>query len=269
MVGVKPRLPKPPQHARADLRSHAGTSLNSSPLLRLLAGWGVAEVAPPALSLAERWSPWLAWTDAITLSAVLGGGVMAAAAGPGQAAAVAAAISAFKRVRQDLTQAIHSNAGFLDEAPGRSGTDAAGAAAALDDAGLANLRRHFQAQQRAMEEGVAPVRAQVRAALTGQGGDLARLAALDAVLDEALAARQRRLLATVPGWLDQYLQRACATLPGAAAQVQQALLAELDLRLQPVQGMLEALAQASRSPPRSPSSDPATNAAETLARGRA
>ena len=265
MVGVKPRLPKPPQHARADLRSPAGTSLNSSPLLRLLAGWGVADVAPPALSLAERWSPWLAWTDAITLSAVLGGGVMAAAAGPGQAAAVAAAINAVKRLRQDLTQAIHSDSG--------AGSAEAGALAALDPTGLASLRRHFQAQQRAMEEGIAPVRAQVRAALTGQGGDLARLAALDTVLDEALAARQRRLLATVPGWLDQYLQRACATLPGAAAQVQQALLAELGLRLQPVQGMLDALAQASRSPsrspPRSPSSDPAANAAQTLARGPA
>ena len=262
MDGVKPRLSKAPPHARPQPSSHLGTSLNSSPLLRLLAGLGVAEVAPPALSLAERWSPWLAWTDAITLSAVLGGG---AAAGPGQAAGVAAAINAVKRLRQELTQAIHSDSGPLAEAPGQTGPASAGAAVALYETGLASLRRRYQAQQRAMDERIAPVRAQLRATLTGRGGNLARLAALDAVLDQALAARQRRLLATVPSWLDQHFKRASATLPAASALFQRALLAELNLRLQPVEGLLDALTQAQNSA----SSTSATKPAQTLARGPA
>ena len=265
MDGVKPRLSKAPPHARPHRSSHLGTSLNSSPLLRLLAGLGVAEVAPPAQSLAERWSPWLAWTDAITLSAVLGAGVPVAAAGPGQAAGVAAAINAVKRLRQELTQAIHSDSGPLAEAPSQTGSDAAGVAVALDETDLAALRRRYQAQQRAMDERIAPVRAQLRAALTGRGGDLARLAALDAVLDQALAARQRRLLATVPSWLDQHFKRASATLPAASALFQRALLAELNLRLQAVEGLLDALTQAQNSA----SSTPATDPTQTLARGPA
>ena len=272
MDGVKPRLSKAPPHARPQPSSHLGTSLNSSPLLRLLAGLGVAEVAPPALSLAERWSPWLAWTDAITLSAVLGGG---AAAGPGQAAGVAAAINAVKRLRQELTQAIHSDSGPLAEAPGQTGPASAGAAVALYETGLASLRRRYQAQQRAMDERIAPVRAQLRATLTGRGGNLARLAALDAVLDQALAARQRRLLATVPGWLDKHFKRAPTALPAAAAEWQRMLLAELDLRLQPVEAMIEALAQAATiragnlatKSATKPATNSAANPAGTLAKG--
>ena len=229
MDGVKPRLSSQRRPTRSQPGLRAGISLNSSPLLRLLAGWGVAEVAPPALSLAERWSPWLAWTDAITLSAVLGAGVPVAAAGPRQAADVAAAISAVKRLRQALTQAIDNGAGLAAGAP--------------DEPGLAGLRRQYLAQQCAMDEAIAPVRTQVRAALTGQGSDLARLAALDVVLDEALAARQRRLLATVPAWLEKSVKRASASLPAASAQMQRALLAELDLRLQPIEGLVDALAR--------------------------
>ena len=261
MDGVKPRLPKAQPQARHRPSSHTGTSLNSSALLRLLAGWGVAEVASSTLSLAQRWSPWLAWTDAITLSAVLGAGPVAAAVKSGQGAGIPALIDEFKRVRQDLVQAIGMVATLPAGAPGQTGAAAALDAPALDETGLASLRRQYQAQQRAMDERIAPVRAQVRAALTGQGGDLARLAALDALLDQALAARQRRLLATVPGWLGQHVKRAQASLPAAAAQLQQALLAELGLRLQPVEGMLDALAQAARCP----SSDLATHAAQTLA----
>lgn len=243
MDGVKPRLPSE--------RRFAGVSLNSSPLLRLLAGLGLAEVAPPTLSLAERWSPWLAWTDAITLSAVLGGGVPAtpvAGARPGQAAGARAVIGKFKQVRQGLAQAIGTDVLFTAGAPGPSGSAAAQDAPVLDETGLASLQRQYQTHQRAMDERIAPLRAQVRAALTGQSGDLARLAALDAVLDEALAARQRRLLATVPGWLDKHFKRFPAAWPAATAQLQRALLAELDLRLQPVEGMLEALAQAAGQP---------------------
>ena len=259
MNRVKPRLPS--------ARRFTGSSLNSAPLLQLLAGLGVAEPAAPALSFAERWSPWLAWTDAITLSAVLGHGAPASAARPHPAAGAAALAGELKRVRQDLAQAIGSDLVLTAGSAGKSA--AALDRPPLDETDLASLHRQYQAHQRAMDEHIAPLRAQVRAALTGQGGDLARLAALDAVLDQALAARQRRLLATVPGWLDKHFKRAPAALPEAAALQQRMLQAELDLRLQPVEAMIDALAQAAGKPADQLRHPAAVTPTKMLARGRA
>ena len=253
MDGVKPRLPSQ--------RRFEGAPVNSPPLLRCLAGLGVAEVAASALSLAERWSPWLAWTDAITLSAVLGSGAPAVPASAQPAAR--AMIDDCQRVRQDLTQAIATDAVLASGLASRTALAADGPP--LDDTGLAGLHRHYQAHQRAMDERIAPLRARVRAALTSQSGDLARLAALDAVLDQALAARQRRLLATVPGWLDKHFKRAPTALPAAAAELQRLLLAELDLRLLPVEAMTEALAQAAPNLATNRAGNLATKPAENLA----
>ena len=250
MDGVKPRF--------LTERRFEGASVHSSPLLRCLAGLGVAEVAASALSLAERWSPWLAWTDAITLSVVLGSGAPAAPASAKPGAR--ALIDDCKRVRQDLTQAIGTDVMFTAGLASRPAL--AQHNPPLDETGLAGLHRQYRAHQAAMDERIVPLRAQVRAALTGQSGDLARLAALDAVLDEALAARQRRLLATVPGWLGRHFKRAPTALPAAAAQWQRMLLAELDLRLQPVEAMAEALAQAAGNRAANPAGNPASNLAK-------
>ena len=245
MDGFKPRLPSE--------RRFAGSPVNSPPLLRCLAGLGVAEVAASTQSLAERWSPWLAWTDAITLSAVLGNGALGAPGTPGTPGTPASAgpdaravIDDCQRLCRELRQAMATGAPV---AAGQGGSTAlAGHSLPLDDAGLASLHRHYQARQRAMDEGIAPLRARLRAALASQPGKLARLAALDAVLDQALAARQRRLLASVPGWLDQHFKRAPLALPAALAALQRMLLAELDLRLQPVEALADALAQAAGKP---------------------
>ncbi len=129
-----------------------------------------------------------------------------------------------------------------------------------------------QARQQAMEIAIAPLRERVRAALAECGGEAGRLAAVDAVMAEVLAAQERRLLATLAPMLGRHFERLCA--PGAepsaeapqpvddaAAQptapapspearrdwfrldLQAVLLAELELRLQPVQGLLAALRQ--------------------------
>ena len=49
-----------------------------------------------------------------------------------------------------------------------------------------------------MAAAVGPLRASARAVLSGRSAALRQLAALDAVLDQALAAREASLLATVP-----------------------------------------------------------------------
>jgi len=115
-----------------------------------------------------------------------------------------------------------------------------------------------------MAAGITPLRGRVRQALTALSPALGRLAALDAVFDEALRDRERYLLSTVAVLLQQRFdllrQAHSATdsqAPGApsaadrispapwlveyARELQQVLLAELDVRLQPIEGMVEAM----------------------------
>ncbi|MDP2006089.1 MAG: DUF3348 family protein [Rubrivivax sp.] len=212
------------------------TSFNSSPFIRLLAGLGAAEPSRSTQTFAERWSTWLDWTDAISLSAVLNAGPAAApaAAGAGAPARVPAVAEALRRVRSELAAAITA-----------------------DRADVAQWRSRYQAHQRAMDTRIGPLRAEVRAALAARSAPLARLAALDATLDQALGARERQLLATAPALLQKHFDRqgqaqTDTTAPWQAAfaqQVQSVLLAELGLRLQPVVAMVGALAPAPTEQP--------------------
>jgi hypothetical protein len=112
----------------------------------------------------------------------------------------------------------------------------------------------------------------VRATLAGASPALAKLAAMDAVMEQVVGERERALLATVPRWLEQHFDRLrrdhgetpadtpapdAPPAPGKPAgwqdmfcqDVRGVLLAELDLRLQPVEGLLEALRRASPDSP--------------------
>ena len=121
-------------------------------------------------------------------------------------------------------------------------------------------RQRYLAHQRTMEDRVASLRADVRAAVAGVSTELGRLAALDAAMDDALGAHQRRLLARVPVLLEHHFKalRPPRQVTGAAAQdqlrsipqylpatvgvmLQRVLLAELEHRLQPVAAMIDAL----------------------------
>lgn len=239
MDGVKPRLT-------------SATPFNSTALVRLLAGLGLADAAPSPLTLAERWSPWLAWTDAIALSAVMGPSPAAAAVAGGadQATRASAAADACRRLRHELSEAITRDP-VLAAAPQRTARSAPAQPAQsspapdmppMDPADFSALRRQYQTHQQAMDTRIGALRGQLRSALQAGPPALGRLAALDAVLDGALAGRQRQLLAAVPGWLGQHFKRRPLTLAAAAAELQRVLLAELDLRLLPLQGLVDALA---------------------------
>ena len=131
-------------------------------------------------------------------------------------------------------------------------------------ADFAPYHRYYIAHQRNMAAAVAPLRAAARAALGEQSGKLRQLADLDALMDEALAARERNLMATVPALLgkrfeallaahratranaqteddpQQWIQRG-GWLAVFRKDLQAVLLAELALRLQPVSGLIAAL----------------------------
>lgn len=223
---------------------------NRAPLVQLLADGGHAQASPQPLSLAQRFGPWLAWTDAIALSAVLAEGAASLPSAPaaGLTAAARQVIAEGQRLRHDLAQAIAqepmfrnaASADALADAPANSDAPALGA----DD--LAALRRQHRQHQQAMGDRIAPLRARLRAVMAGVSPALGRLAALDTVLDPSLSARQHQLLGAVPTWLAQGAARQPAAAP---AQVQAALLAELDLRWQPIAGLIGALHEAAGGQP--------------------
>lgn len=238
------------------MRSTIGTApgaphipFNSTPLRRLLAGWtaearpGRVPPAPADDAVAERLGQWLAWTDAVDLSAALVQPPAPVADGATGAPPVAVLAQALTRLQADMTRQITTDPVYL---PGQASATTAPGLAGEDE--VAPYRRAAQARQRAMAAAVPPLRARLRAALAAGSPAQARLAALDATMEAALAGRERSLLAGLVAPLAQRLR----TLrdsgdPGWRLRFhqdqQQLLLAELDLRLQPLHGLLDALRQ--------------------------
>ena len=133
-------------------------------------------------------------------------------------------------------------------------------------------RRFYAAHQRQMETQVRTLRAQVRGQLAQKTPALQQLAALDAGFENILGEREAMLLGKVPKLLEKRFSQALkqhlkkqteARAEDASApplkpdawllpwrqQVRTALLAELDTRLQPALGLLEAFNQESTPSP--------------------
>jgi hypothetical protein len=113
--------------------------------------------------------------------------------------------------------------------------------------------------QRQMELRMGPFRAHVREVLAAASTPLRQLAALDAVLEQMLGPREQRLMGTVPVFLERRFEALRQAPPATEAaslcpprawvaqfehEFQQVLLAELNSRLQPVVGMMEAFSRA-------------------------
>lgn len=231
------------------------TRPDSSRLLNVLAELALTDGPEPRQSFAERLGQWLDLKDALALfSALNAGATQARGGGTAASAAGATAREACARVRAGLSAAIAADPLLAAAAPAAANTPAI-------EPGFAPYQRCHLAHQRAMIAAIAPLRASVRATVAKRSPALARLAALDAVLEQALAARERSLLATLPTLLaarfeqlDSAASAAEPTAPDGAASAPAAdwlagfradmravLLAELDLRLQPVAGLIEAL----------------------------
>ena len=225
----------------------------------------VAGAVESTQGLAERLGAWLDWTDAISLSAALEAGAAdsrpnapPAARGPG-----IDIVEEFNRVRSALGRSIVTDELWAADKPGlgRVLTPPAGPVVA-PAADFLPYRRCHAAHQRAMAASIGPLRTQVRAALSAQSPALGRLAALDAAMDAALAPRERQWLSTLPTLLERHFLRLgrvhpnpyphsyppadpspqpAAWLAVFCSDMRAVLLAELNLRLLPVEGMIEAL----------------------------
>jgi Protein of unknown function (DUF3348) len=211
---------------------HPGVA--GSELTRLLARLSSEPMADARPVLAERLGHWLGWTGAIALASAMNAAKPAAEPlAPGRNATFGAKEVDFQRVRAGLAASIAAG----PREPASSPTD------------FAPYRRHCHAQQQAMADGVRALRQRLREAVAACGAEGARLAALDAVLDEALEAREHALLGLVPVRLQAHFeqgQRRHASadtpwLPTFLTDMQQLLQAELAHRLLPAQGLLATL----------------------------
>lgn len=212
----------------------------AEPLARLLLQWGVAP-APAASTppVAERLGSWLGWADAIGLSQVLAAPAGTACHPQARTQAVDWADAALARLQSELAAA------FDDALLARESAEPAPDGVSLADL-LAPYRLHHAQQQRSMAARIATLRERLRPHLAESSGALARLAQLDALIERATFGPERERLAGMPALLTRRAERHHAADPRGWrarfwADLQRALRAELDLRLQPVLGLIEAL----------------------------
>jgi hypothetical protein len=207
--------------------------LNRSRLVLLLQQWRQSAHEPAARQdVAQRLSPWLGALDADRLNASLRAieapPALASAAAGGRARVDSDALAqAVARVQAELHALVAAvTADDLD------GTDPT-----IDHA---LLNQRYQGVQRAFTQRLGALRSLVRQQLAQATPDLRRLASLDAVMEQMLlSAREPRLWGSLPSHLAQ--RQAAGGVPSALTHDLRALLhAELQARLQPIVGLVEA-----------------------------
>ncbi len=242
-------------------------TFHRSALVRLLSAQH-PQIPEPKYDFGERLGRWLELSDAMTLYSVLGNEAGARAPLP-RAESVENDIPAqLQRVRTTLSNAIENDGLFRTDPNGsvpripfplpqsRTSTE--------DPPDFTPYHRYYLAHQREMTNAVTALRAQARKALAALSPAGRQLAGLDATFEKSLAARETNLLANVPilfgKCFEQRYAEHLATIDGAddpatwaqpgswleafCNDTKRLLLAELDLRLKLVAGLIAALATA-------------------------
>lgn len=245
-------------------RALTRTNFHSSQLIRTLVDLAVLETTGPAAAFGEKLGLWIGFADAIALTGVLNTSAVEEAPLAMQSMVGLPLGEEFAKVRASLESFIIKSQG-----PNTGRTRAELTLPKLDGTledvkAYAPFRRYHQAHQRDMETNVRSLRTKVRDGVAKASPSLKQLTTLDAAFDGILAERESRLLATIPTLLEKrfnqlrkaHLQtlrdsqqtdnnpdlwmRPGAWLARFCAELQAVLLAELDLRLQPAVGLLEA-----------------------------
>lgn len=238
------------------------THFHSSSLMRVLADLEVAGSAAASSGFAEKLGLWVSFTDAIALSALHNQASLQVAPARKHSATPAVMAEEVAKTRAGLVNLITRRgtlAGGKAHIPWPEPPDTATVGAAAYEP----YRRFYTAHQREMEASLGPLRAKVRAVLARLSPPLQQLAALDATLDNILCERESKLLTKVASLLQKRFMHLLRThqqalhntgqadapalwmkdgawLARFCHELQTVLLAELDLRLQPTLGLLEA-----------------------------
>ncbi|GLQ99282.1 DUF3348 domain-containing protein [Dyella mobilis] len=215
-------------------------------------------VTPAQQSLPQRLSQWLDWTHSIALSTALDSEPAAGVGSVLPSASVEEEECALARAA--LAKAIKGDGPGARAPAAKPAPAVEGSADAQAD--YAPFRQRYQTMQRSMQSVAGRLRGRLRDRLAEGTADMVRLAEVDAVMERALSPREHTLLAAVPALLGEHFERLRqagdsspadepasqdpATPSGAWLDVfrrdmQSVLLAELDLRFQPVDGLLAAL----------------------------
>ncbi len=231
------------------------TPLTGSAFIRTLASLNdvPAPVVPDAF--AQRLALWFDWTHAFSLSAALGdAGAQSDVPAFGGQGALSADEREFARVRAALAKTIADAPNGATETRRVNRPLAGAVAPAETPVDFATYRQRYSACQLAMETQIVPLRRRLRSTLSDRSGALAKLAELDIVMEQVVGAQERALLATVGARLEPRFDQLRGAQDDAPVQpgpwlerfrqeMRGLLLAELDLRLQPVEGLLEACRQ--------------------------
>lgn len=241
------------------------TSLNGSRLVRFLSELSVADIEVSHKHFTERLGQLIDLSDSVALSAAHGKlSALTAIPDTDKPVSAEAVIAEFLAVREAVVQfiinsfVVGSGAGWLSLPVVKADAPVAEAP------GYEPYQLFYGTHQREMAFKVKKLRSNTRATVAGQSSTLAQLVALDTAMDVTLAAHTHKLFAGVPkllatrfqhlyqqhrqgvterqldddpqqwaepgGWLGQF-----------TAEMQGLLLAELEVRLQPVVGLIEAL----------------------------
>jgi hypothetical protein len=234
-------------------------------LVHLLTGLAVADAELSHSRFAERLGQFVDLPDSIALSALHG---RLAALDSGPATMPREEIrEEFLRLRGTIVQSLIQ--GFIAGA-GSTRTrlpDIAGEELTAEALEYEPYRRFYVAQQREVDFRTRNLHARVREAAAGLSPELARLCALDSALGNILATHARRFFATIPKLLQARFDHllgghTAATAAGKPAprealqqtlgqfcgEMQALLLAEIEARLLPALGLVEALEESSDNP---------------------
>jgi hypothetical protein len=215
------------------LHGSSSPGLAGSELNRLLARLADTPPVDGRPAFAQRLGHWLGWTGAISLSATLS----AVPAEPAPASNRAGDRTSEEAEFQRVVSALSASLADLGHESASSPTD------------FGPYRRHCIARQQAMTDAIGALRQRLRDALSRRSSALARLAAIDQVMDDNLAAQERSLLGLVPLRLQAHFERLQRAADASDARwldifredMHRVLRAELAHRLLPAQALLDTL----------------------------
>lgn len=188
------------------------TGFSGPALVRLVSQLAQVAVTEPRQSPAARLDEWLGWTESILLSKVLSSVATSVSAARRDNTAdivdVAELANAeFNQLCTVLEQAVAAAAAPPSLAPGLQRRQLRSANKPVGDVDFPSYRRRYSMLQQKMESSIATLRGRLRSMLAAQSPDMARLAALDAAMEQALVGHELRLLAGVPAMLEAHFER--------------------------------------------------------------
>lgn len=241
---------------------------SSSRLVRLLSDLASVDVEASRQDFAERLGLWLDVFDGITLHAAHQSINTVDEEKPSDRllARAFALEEEFHRVRTALVTAIRASSASSASGKQVRNPVPQPEAATETDAGYAPYHQRYLDQQRQMALRIDALRAHVRQTIAKVSPQLGQLATFDTVMDQMLGGRGQKLLSTAPVLLERrfgHLRKthqlgldaaqqqdapASWRQPGGwldvfGKEMQEVLLAELEVRLQPVVGLIEAFSK--------------------------